>query len=69
MKTITVYILKKKRDVNGNPTYHVFIPDITGKVTGLRKLKTPHMYSFSTYNVNYYLKDYVFKNKKVKIER
>jgi len=69
MKTLTVYILKKKRDVNGNPIYHVFIPKLTGKQKGLRKLKTPHMYSFSSYNVNQYLKKYALKNYKVKIER
>lgn len=68
-KTITVYFLKKKRDMNGNPIYHVFIPRIIGKQKGLRKLKTPHMYSFSTYNINHYLKEYVFKNYNVEIER
>jgi hypothetical protein len=69
MKTINVYVLKKKHDINGNPLYHVFIPDVTGKIKGLRKLKTPHTYSFTSYNIGSYLRDYVFKNYKVKIER
>jgi hypothetical protein len=68
-KSIIVYILKKKHDVNGNPIYHAFIPDLTGKKTGLRKLKTPHTYSFSTYNVDQYLRTFVFKNHNVIIER
>jgi len=68
-KTITVYILKKRHDVNGNPLYTVFIPKISGKVKGLRKLKQAHMYSFTSYNVGAYLRDYVFDRFKVKIER
>jgi hypothetical protein len=67
-KSIKVYILEKKHDVNGNPLYKVFIPKISGKVKGLRKLKTPHMYSFSSYNIEHYLKEYALKNYKVKIE-
>ena len=68
-KIIKVYILKKRHDTNGNPLYTVFIPDVSGKVNGLRKLKTPHMYSFTSYNIGSHLRDYVFKNNTVKIER
>jgi hypothetical protein len=61
-KKVTVYFLKKKRDINGNPIYHVFIPEVTGKQKGLRSLKTPHMYSFSSYNINEYMKYFGEKN-------
>jgi len=61
-KILKVYMLRKKHDVNGNPIYHVFIPDISGKKTGLRKLKEPHTYSFSSYNTGKYLRYYVFKD-------
>lgn len=68
-KKITVYILKKKHDVNGNPRYTVFIPDVSGQIKGLRKLKTPHMYSFTSYNIGSHLRDFSLKKYKVKIER
>ena len=68
-KIIKVFILKKKHDINGNPRYTVFIPELTGKQKGLRKLKAPHMYSFQSYNVNHYLKDYALKKYNVKIVR
>ena len=68
-KKIKVFVVKKKHDVNGNPRYTVFIPELTGQVEGLRKLKAPHMYSFSSYNINQYLKEYALKKYNVKIVR
>jgi hypothetical protein len=68
-KKLVVYIYKKKRDINGNPIYHAFIPGLTGKQKGFRKLKTPHNYSFSTYNINQYLRKYALKNYNVLIQK
>ena len=69
MKKITVYVLKKKHDINGNPVYTLFIPAVTGKHPGLRKLKTPHMYNIQSYNLNNKLRNFCFPNNKVTIER
>ena len=68
-KKLKIYVLKKKHDINGNPVYTLFIPGITGKIKGLRKLKTPHMYNKQSYNLNQGLKNYVFKNYDVEIIR
>ena len=68
-KTVNVYVLKKKHTTTGNPSYTLFIPELTGQVKGLRKLKRPHMYSVVTYNLNQHLKDYSLKGYNVKIER
>jgi hypothetical protein len=67
-KTLKVYILKKKHDINGNPIYYLFIPELSGKHEGLRKLKNPHMYSIQAYNVGRHLREYALKNYNVKIE-
>ena len=67
-KKLSVYILKKKYSINGNPIYYAFIPELSGKQKGRRKLKHPHMYSFSTYNIRDYLQNYALKNYNVKIE-
>ena len=45
---VNVMILKKHHNVNGNPVYTVYIPNKSGKIMGLRKLKAPHQYSFSS---------------------
>jgi len=68
MKKIKVYILEKKHSINGNPIYTVFIPDVTGKQKGLRKLKKSHMYSLSSYNLQHSLA-YCFPNNTVEIIR
>ena len=68
-KKLKVYVLSKSHTVNGNPNYKLFIPGVTGKIKGLRKLKTPHMYSRQSYNLNQSLKNYVFKNYDVEIIR
>jgi len=66
-KIVHVYVLGKKHTINGNPSYTVFIPELSGKVQGLRKLKKPHNYSFQSYNVGTYLKTYALKKYNVKI--
>ena len=68
-KKIKVYIMDKRHTVSGNPMYTVFIPELSGKLNGLRKLKKPHTYSFSSYNVSQYLKDYALKKYDVTIVR
>ena len=68
-KTITVHVVKKYHDTNGNPMYLLFIPTITGKHKGLRKRKVAHMYSTQSYNLDSKLKNYVFKGHTVKIKR
>lgn len=68
-KKIKVYIIEKKHDINGNPVYTAFIPELTGKQKGLRKLKKPHHYSFSSYNVPQYLKEYALEDYDVEVLR
>jgi len=68
MKKLKVYVLEKKHDVNGNPRYTVFIPDITGKQKGLRKLKKPHMYSFQAYKIKDHM-EYCFPNNTIEVIR
>ena len=65
---VTIIFLKKKHNTNGNPVYTVYIPEKSGKITGLRSLKAPHQYSFSSYNKVSYLKNYVFPKEKVVIK-
>jgi hypothetical protein len=64
---VKVTFLKKTNTKNGNPRYEIFVDGASGKITGLRKLKQPGTYSFESYNKESYLKNYVFKNKKVVI--
>jgi hypothetical protein len=66
-ETVEVNILKKRHTTTGNPVYEVLIPTLRGKVKGMRKLKGTNRYSFQSYNLTKYLKDYVFKGKKVKV--
>jgi len=66
---LNVYVLKKSHTINGNPLYKVFIPDISGKVKGLRKLKEIHTYSLETYNIKKHLQDYIFKDHLVRVIR
>jgi len=68
-KILKVYVLKKTHTINGNPNYKIFIPDVSGKVEGLRKLKTPHTYSIQSFNLKKNLQTFVFKNKTVRLIR
>jgi hypothetical protein len=61
-----VYIMDKKHDTNGNPVYKFFIPDIDGKVKGLRKLKQKSTYSTQSYNVRNSL-EYSFPDTEIEI--
>ena len=67
-KKLKVYIVEKRHDINGNPVYTAFIPDLSGKVKGLRKLKKAHHYSFSSYNVHHHLREYALKDYEVELE-
>lgn len=66
-KRLNIIILSKKINPMGNPVYKIFFPS-DEKIVGLRKLKEYGMYSFSSYNVGSYLKDYVFKGRSVNID-
>ena len=59
----------KKHDINGNPRYKLYIPNLTGKQKGLRSLKAPHMYSVSTYNLSHHLRKYSLKKYNVNIKK
>jgi len=88
---LEIYIYDKKYGINGNPIYHIYIPELTTqyhelkrpitkafikndptwsthpeKIKGLRQLKLPGTYSFSSYNISHYLK-WVFKKIPLKI--
>ena len=54
-KKLEVYILKKKHGYKGNPIYQLFIPKLSGKHKGLKKLKQPHTYSVEAYSVKRHL--------------
>jgi len=63
-----VYVLKKwTGQPNGNPMWKLFIPEVSEKVAGLRKLTEPHTYSISSYNLRADLEGYCFKGKKIEI--
>lgn len=63
---LDITIIKKHHSINGNPIYTILIPYIKGKIKGLRKLKTPYMYSFTSYNIKSYL-EWVFPKDKLNI--
>ncbi len=67
-KKLKIYVLSKKHTKVGNPNYKLFIPGVTGKIKGLRKLKTPHMYSVQSYNLKHSL-DHWFKKYDIEIIR
>lgn len=66
---VKIYVIDKRYTRNGNPRYKLFIPEISGKVQGLRKLKDPHTYSIESYNLTSDLKNYVFKGKIVELRK
>lgn len=66
---VNVILVGRRHDSNGNPVYVLHIPDHNNKIKGLRKLKDPHRYSIQSYSLENDLRNYVFKGKKVDLER
>lgn len=62
-----IFVMGKSHSRMGNPVYKLFIPDVDGKVDGLRKLKEPHTYNIQSYNLRSDLANYCFKGKKIEL--